>query len=99
MVVGERAAEPGPWMRADTFRRSVTSYAGHALSLFPTPSPMEEVALAEEKLVFYPFLDAYNTFLVKDPTISSWSLARLKTPSITANNQGKHYQFLLQWSS
>ncbi|PBK80267.1 hypothetical protein ARMGADRAFT_80404 [Armillaria gallica] len=51
---------------------------------------MEEVALAEEKLVSHPFLNAYNAFLVKDPTISSWSLARLKTPSITANNQDRN---------
>ncbi len=99
IVVGERAVEPGSWVCADMFCHSMTSYASYTLSLFQTPLPMEEVALTKEKLVFNPFLNAYNTFLVKDPKISSWSLARLKTPSITANKQGRQYQFLLQWSS
>ncbi|KAK0429574.1 hypothetical protein EV421DRAFT_1745351 [Armillaria borealis] len=87
--------------------RSVTSHDGHAFSLFPTSSTIEEVTLEEEEPAFHPFPDAYHSFLVKDPTKSSWSLAPLnglKTLRITkvnirsANKEENEEPFWYYWS-
>ncbi|PBK58882.1 hypothetical protein ARMSODRAFT_983472 [Armillaria solidipes] len=70
MAVGERAAEPGPWTRAT---RSVTSHAGHAISLL-VPHHQGRPRRG------HPFFDAYHIFLVQDPTKSLAPLNGLKTP-------------------
>ncbi|KAK0432169.1 hypothetical protein EV421DRAFT_1742504 [Armillaria borealis] len=66
---------------------------------------VEEVTLEEEEPAFHPFPDAYHSFLVKDPTKSSWSLAPLnglKTLRITkirsANKEENEEPFWYYWS-